>query len=172
MKFRKSHRKEGYDYSTEGHYFITICTHFKEHTLATIDEFAYTLSAFGRIVQSCWENIPKSFSTVRLDAFKIMPNHIHGIIELREFGKVALPQIIQNFKSVSTRKISVSRKIRQPVWQENYHDRIIRTERELNLIRLYISLNPVLWREHAELSEIDLTEEKMAEILDKFRSKS
>lgn len=83
MKFRKSHRKEGYDYSTEGYYFITICTHFKEHTLATI----------------------------------------------------------------------------------------IRTERELNLIRLYISLNPVLWREHAELSEIDLTEEKIAKILDKFRSK-
>ncbi|MCI0412011.1 transposase [bacterium] len=166
--FRKSIRKKGYDYSSAGYYFLTICTHFKQHTLAKIDETGSNLTSFGQIVQYCWDDIPKHFRNVRLDAFKIMPNHIHGIIQLTESGTVELFSVIQNFKSVSTRKINNRRKLRSTVWQQNYFERIIRTEKELNLIRLYISLNPILWHKHAELAELHLTDEKIWEILEKY----
>jgi putative transposase len=168
--FRKSIRKKGYDYSSEGYYFITICTHFKRHTLAIVDENGSNHTPFGRVVQSCWENIPKHFTTVRLDAFKIMPNHIHGILQFTETGTVQLFSVIQNFKSISTRGINRLRKVRADVWQQNYFDRIIRTERELNIVRLYITLNPTLWYEHSELRELNLDDERIWEILKKYSS--
>jgi REP element-mobilizing transposase RayT len=79
---RKSIRLKEYDYSQEGLYFITICCHNKSCLLGEIIDSKMHLNEAGNIVKECWLDIPKHFSNVILHEFIIMPNHIHGIIEL------------------------------------------------------------------------------------------
>jgi putative transposase len=59
--------------------------------------------------------------------------------------------IVGNFKSVSARRIN---RLRQtpgaPVWQRNYHERVIRNERELHAVRQYVQNNPAHWAEDRE----------------------
>ncbi len=63
----------------------------------------------------------------------------------------SLGAIIQNFKSVSTRKINASRQtVGAPVWHRNFYEHIIRDEKSLNAIRHYIENNPTNWARDAE----------------------
>lgn len=82
LKLKKQHRLPGYDYSSPGWYFITICTKNKEFFLGDIKEKQMVLSKVGEIAQSFWLEIPQRFSNVLLDAWIIMPNHLHGILRI------------------------------------------------------------------------------------------
>ncbi len=87
---RKSIRLKGYDYSREGFYFITICCHDRECLFGEIIENndlknpkqQMILNDAGKIANDCWLQIPEHFPNVILHEHIIMPNHIHGIIEL------------------------------------------------------------------------------------------
>lgn len=79
---RRSIRLRGYDYAVEGAYFITICTFQRESLLGQVTGGEMMLNESGRAVQEVWEGLPAHFSQVFLDAFVIMPNHLHGIIVL------------------------------------------------------------------------------------------
>jgi REP element-mobilizing transposase RayT len=79
---RRSVRLKGFDYRSGGAYFVTICTHNRECIFGTIENDAMNLSQRGMIVQQCWHDIPNHRPNVELDAFQIMPNHVHGIIWL------------------------------------------------------------------------------------------
>jgi len=169
MWYRKHVRLKGYDYSQEGYYFITICTHFKRHLFGKIRNEAAELNAFGKIVELCWNAIPGNLRNVQTDAFVVMPNHIHGILHLTESGAASVPSIVQNFKSVSARRINAVRRSSMPVWQQNYYEHVIRKERALALIRLYIVLNPVLWAKGADLKDLNMSEEQLGALIDKFQ---
>lgn len=54
------------------------------------------------------------------------------------------------------------------LWQRNYYEHIIRTQKSLNMLRIYIELNPVLWEKGADLGDINLSEEDMDKILLKY----
>ncbi len=69
---RRSIRLKGFNYATEGAYFVTICTQGKEMLLEA--------EPIQRMVQQTWEDLSVRFSDVRLDEFVIMPNHVHGIV--------------------------------------------------------------------------------------------
>lgn len=79
---RKNIRLRGYDYSSEGLYFITICTKDRKHYFGLIDNQKFEYSAIGAIAYTYWNEIPKHFKNVNLGEFVIMPNHVHGIIEI------------------------------------------------------------------------------------------
>ncbi len=79
---RHSIRLEDYDYTTAGAYFVTICTQGKECLLGTIVEEYMVMNNTGRIVESVWLSLPERFSGMNLDAFVVMPNHIHFIVFL------------------------------------------------------------------------------------------
>jgi len=79
---RKNIRLRGYDYSSEGLYFITICTKDRKHYFGKIDNQKSEYSPIGAIAYTYWNEIPKHFNNVKLGEFIIMPNHIHGIIEI------------------------------------------------------------------------------------------
>ena len=79
---RRSIRLNGYDYSQEGLYFITICCYNKESIFGTIENQIMVLHDLGNIVKQCWYEIPNHFENVILHDFVIMPNHIHGIVQL------------------------------------------------------------------------------------------
>jgi REP element-mobilizing transposase RayT len=81
-KHRRSIRLSGYDYSAAGFYFITICTQNQECLFGQIKKGRMVLSPLGEIVRKQWSEIPRRFSRIRLDEFVVMPNHIHGVIEI------------------------------------------------------------------------------------------
>src|SRR5690606_14708745 len=152
---RRSIRLPEWDYAHPGAYFVTICTHRRECTLADIVDGDVRLSTEGKIVRQCWNDLPARYPHVDLDAFVIMPNHVHGIIVLTEGDDVVgaglrpaptgdsspvrrhgLPEIVRALKSFSARRINEHRGTPGlPVWQRSYYERIIRNDRELAATR-------------------------------------
>lgn len=108
---RRSIRLKGYYYSREGLYFITICCHHKECLFGEIIEnFDLTmpnqqmvLNDAGKIANECWLQIPEHFPNVILHEHIIMPNHIHGIIELNGSSETAVVGI----QNVDVRNVGV-----------------------------------------------------------------
>lgn len=146
---RRSIRLKDYDYTTPGAYFITICTYRREHILWENREGHILLSQFGLIARNCWLEMSVRYPNLRLDEFCIMPDHIHGIIQLTgDDPKNRLSEIMRRFKSDSARRINVARHTTGiPVWQRNYYEHIIRNEKEWAQVREYISLNPQNWKD-------------------------
>jgi REP element-mobilizing transposase RayT len=167
---RSSIRLDGYDYSQEGAYFVTICTKGK---MQFFDD-----KKLSTIVEDCWKDIPSHFPTFEIDEFVVMPNHFHGIIWISNdqrrgvqlnaptgsFSNIHTPVqkdardrfsqisprkgslgvVIRTFKGEATRRIRASGK-QEFGWQRGYYDRIIRNRDELDSIRKYISENPIKW---------------------------
>ena len=77
---RQSHRLFGFDYSTQGPYFITLRVQFGEKFFGEINDNKLYLSDAGSMINKWWLKIPKKYNSVSLDKFIIMPNHFHGII--------------------------------------------------------------------------------------------
>jgi len=78
----RSIRKQGHDYASAGHYFVTLCVRDRDPLLGDIVDGAMRLSDLGEIVREEWLALSKRFPTVFLDAFTIMPNHMHGIVTI------------------------------------------------------------------------------------------
>lgn len=83
MQTRKSPRLKGYNYASVGMYFVTICTHAQAFLFGAIVEAEMQLSDMGQIAAECWREIPDHFAGVGIDLFVVMPNHVHGIIEIK-----------------------------------------------------------------------------------------
>ncbi len=77
---RRSIRLQGYDYSQAGAYFVTLCTQNRECLFGDIVNGDMRLNDAGRMVQAVWDEIPAHYPGIDIDAFIVMPNHIHGII--------------------------------------------------------------------------------------------
>lgn len=82
QRCRRPLRVPGYDYSQAGAYFVTVCTHKRVSLFGSIIEGEMHLNDIGQIVQQSWMALPARFLRIDLDAFVVMPNHIHGIIVL------------------------------------------------------------------------------------------
>jgi len=78
----KSTRLKNHNYTQAGLYFVTICTRDKEHFFGEIKKGGMILNDIGKIAHQFWQEIPQHFLFVNLDQFVIMPNHVHGIIEI------------------------------------------------------------------------------------------
>jgi REP element-mobilizing transposase RayT len=158
---RTSLRLPPRNYASAGAYFITICTYHRQLSLED--------PAIASIVEWAWASIPEHFPHIALDAFVVMPNHVHGIVVIgdnnvgdrhgghvergRHVGPVLHPThppslslIVNKFKGAVTRET----RIRDlwdgtPFWQPNFYDHVIRTG-ELDRIRTYIANNPAAWQ--------------------------
>jgi putative transposase len=81
---RKSLRLKGYDYSQPGAYFITICTENKVCYLGNVVDGITISYPISDVIRDIWQEIPAKFKGVELDAFIIMPNHVHGIVVIKK----------------------------------------------------------------------------------------
>lgn len=81
---RRSIRLKNYDYAQAGAYFVTVVIRDPELSLGNIVDGEMRLNKFGAIVQSCWDDLPAHFPNVELDAFVVMPNHVHGVVVIKE----------------------------------------------------------------------------------------
>ncbi len=77
---RKSQRLLGYDYSKQGAYFITLCTHNRQHLFGELVDDTMQINMYGLIAQSHLLDIPQHFDSVFVDKFIVMPNHLHCIL--------------------------------------------------------------------------------------------
>lgn len=77
---RRSIRLQGYDYSQNGAYYVTLCTQNRECLFGEIVKGEMILNEYGKIVEQCWNNLSNHYDNIELDAYVIMPNHFHGII--------------------------------------------------------------------------------------------
>jgi REP element-mobilizing transposase RayT len=177
-RFRKnSLRYYGRDYSIPGKYFVTICTAQKTEWFGSIIDGEMHLSEIGHIAAKMWYEIPMHFQFICLDAFVVMPDHIHGIIVINKhivtslagsLHATTLPQhdaakpIDKNMSSISPKSGSLSVVVRSYksavsnharksnrhfAWQPKFHDTIICTSGQLKRIRKYVSDNPKNWNE-------------------------
>ena len=136
-------RLPGYDYAQPGAYFVTICTRDHASLFGAIADGMISLTVRGRIVRNTWLRLPEHYP-VELDAFVVMPNHVHGIIVIPSVGAgfkpaPTLSEIVRAFKTFSARRIG------HPVWQRNFYEHIVRSEAALERIRQYIVDNPARW---------------------------
>ncbi len=167
---RRSIRLPQYDYTRAGAYFVTLCCHQKKCLFGEIERGIMELNAIGEVVQQVWLNLPNHFPQVELDDFVIMPNHLHGIVcllgnddlinsepsitpttqMLNGTIKGSLGAILQNFKSVSTRRVNKVTRNSGTIWQRNYYERVIRGDRAYENIKRYIQQNPLKWEQDPE----------------------
>ena len=84
LHHRRSIRLKGYDYSQEGAYFITLCVRDRENLFGKIVNGKMVLSEAGKIAYDEWIKTPELRKNIELDAFIVMPNHLHGIIIIKE----------------------------------------------------------------------------------------
>lgn len=74
----------GYDYANEGAYYLTICTYDRRHWLGRIVDGVMHRSPTGELAQRCWDAIPEHMPHVDVGDFVVMPDHVHGIVVIRE----------------------------------------------------------------------------------------
>ncbi len=207
---RRSTRLRDYDYSQPGAYFVTLCIEQRLPLLGKVVDGEVALSPAGEMVATVWQNLAVYYG-VGIDAFVVMPNHLHGIVVLTAGeGGVGLPTmppsrarvcgedgdrshvptprlllstgaerrdvrtpplqiptgkdkgsgltppgslstVILRFKTFTAheygRGVRDGRWPRYPgrLWQNRFHEHVIRNERDLNAIREYIANNPLQW---------------------------
>jgi REP element-mobilizing transposase RayT len=163
---RRSIRLKDYDYAQNGAYFVTICAQEKRCIFGQVVDGVMVVNEWGQIVTQEWEQTAAVRSNVELDAFVVMPNHVHGILVItNDVGDTvgatrrvaptsttlqsgSLGAIIGQFKSAVTRAINrLPDAPDHPIWQRNYYEHIIRSEDTLNTIRAYVANNPAKWAE-------------------------
>ncbi len=172
MLFKNRYRIEtarlpGRDY-TRGSYLITICTKNRECHFGFIRHGIMCLSWIGSIVADEWQKTAVIRPNVRLDAWVVMPNHVHMIVGIRPTERVGVTRVVETpWHGVSTTagtgwksgclgaiigqfKIACTKRIRTHgntsfAWQPRFHDRIIRHDADLPKIRAYIVRNPAMW---------------------------
>ena len=175
---RHSIRLPGYDYSQAGAYFVTICTYNRRPLFGEIHDGEMQLNALGRVASAQWLLLTNRFTNLELGEWIIMPNHVHGILVISGRGEASLDRltvpsnklvkdasplrpngtipgsvgaIIQNFKSVTSRKINAqSGKSKVIIWQRNYYEHVIRDEKDYQAIYDYILTNPQNWEKDEE----------------------
>ena len=150
LPHRKSPRLKDYDYSQNGYYFVTICSHNKQHIFSNIVGQGLApaenkLTEYGNIAKQELLDLENRYK-IKIDKYVIMPNHIHAIIVIEGAAAGASPcptlsDIICTFKSMVTRRChNLSSK--QKIWQTSFHDHIIRDKKDYLKIWNYIDTNP------------------------------
>lgn len=141
---RKPNRLTGYDYSSAGYYFVTICTRNMDCVLSHVvgcDAHIAPLVKLTDIGQITFKHL---LQIPGIDKYVIMPNHIHFIVKTdgtmwASSPTQSLSQIVRSFKTVVSKELGYS------IWQRSYYDHIIRNEQDYRRIWSYIDENPIKW---------------------------
>jgi putative transposase len=166
-KYRvETSRLRGWDYRLPGWYFETICTRNRACVLGCVVDDKMQLSAAGLAVQSEFIELPGHYDRVYLDAFIVMPNHVHAIVVIggkHVYSPTALivergidnpgwlsPQAVSLSTIIRSYKAGVTRRCRLEVfgnfaWQSGFYDHVLRATVSLDAVRDYILKNPANW---------------------------
>ena len=149
---RKHYRLPGYDYSTPGAYFITICTKNREHLLSTVTDGGFgnppiiRLTPAGKAVENAIAAVSSHYKNVAVDKYAIMPNHVHILFSIgcgAEDG-VSISRVIQHLKGAVTKAYGYA------IWQEKSYDHVIRGKDDYKTRWKYIDDTPSNWLLHRD----------------------
>ena len=147
---RKRIRLQNYDYSSNGLYFVTICTENKKPILSTIvGDDAHivpkkiVLKSYGEVAEKYIRHINEVYDNISVENYIIMPNHIHLLIFIDEYkngtmwasSPTKLGSVVRSFKTMVTKEVGFS------IWQRSYYDEIIRDEKHFQSVWNYIEYN-------------------------------
>ena len=157
LPVRKPNRLINFDYSTEGAYFITICTHPRRKILSRVGAIhespAIRLSKIGSIVEEQLLQLSSRFG-IDVAKYVIMPNHIHLILVIDDLERAIRESPLQKrsiiSKVIGYLKMNVSKEVHRNspnllIWQRSFHDHVIRDAKDYNEIADYIEANPLNW---------------------------
>ena len=153
---RKRNRLNNFDYSTNGMYFVTICTKNRKCILGNIvgdgvlDVPQTMLSDYGKIVDKYINQLNDYYDYLNIENYVVMPNHLHLLIFVdNPNGTSRTPSPTNAYipQFVSTLKRFCSREIGYNIFQRSYHDHIIRDDEDYKKIYNYIESNPSKWSE-------------------------
>ena len=132
-KRKNSLRLKGFDYSSEGSYFVTInCKESKRY---------FAKNNIREIVKSNIEKLNKHLS-VLVDGYTIMENHLHLMITIKKRSKINLSNVIQSFKSLVTKELREKASIYNKIWQRGFYDHLIGNEKDYIEKMKYVMNNP------------------------------
>lgn len=151
-------RLRGHDYAEPASYCVTLCTQGRLCHFGAVQDAELSLSVAGQVIESWWRTIPVRFPMVELDAFVVMPNHLHGVLMIQADPTQPLPEDMPSLSSImqwltSVTTVDYTRGVRghgwppfpgKP-WQPGFYDHIVRNDRDLDRIRAYIDGNPAMW---------------------------
>ena len=152
---RKPTRLKGYDYGTPGAYFVTICTQNREN-LFEIEYVGNDLCVVppeqNKIIHKWLKETENKFDNIKINKYVIMPNHIHIIVIIteRHAGR-SLHDVMRWFKTMATNeyiryvKKGALKPFNNRLFQQSFHDHIIRDEKDYQKIWEYIDTNPLKW---------------------------
>lgn len=151
---RRSIRLPGWDYAAPAWYSVTVCTHDRARVLGHVDpQGRMHLSPVGQLVEACLRAIPAHHPRAVLDAFVVMPDHVHLILGLagehvdgagrQRAGAGSLGTVVGTWKAAVTR--AARARGTGCRWQRGYYEHIVRSETALDRHRRYIALNPARW---------------------------
>jgi REP element-mobilizing transposase RayT len=148
-------RMGGRDYSRPGWYFVTLGADYHKHLFGLVEGCEMRANALGRLVETCWREIPEHYGHIELGAFQLMPNHFHGLVRIVRSGGKGLGEVMNVFKGAVTRewrRSGVSRysgKVHgeepEKIWAPNYYDVICFQPEELEVREKYVRANPRRW---------------------------
>ena len=177
-RYRKTTRLKTFNYNFPGTYFITICTQNKEHLLSNVklsyvgtgvldgpqanEKVCVELTEYGKIADKYINQLNDFYKNISVDAYIIMPNHIHLLISTCENGPSRTPvptklpcfentmqnSVISRF--ISTFKRFSNKDYSKNIWQARSFDHIIRDNKDYELHIKYIHENPLKWYFHGE----------------------
>ena len=161
VRNRKAARLQGYDYSQNGAYFLTLCSKDKAYLFGRIvgagvpDGPSVILSPLGTIVRDRLDEMGRVYSDLHIAHYVIMPNHVHLLLVLdlpqgpsgtpAPTGGGQLNARIPQF--ISTLKRMTNKTAGRDLWQRSYHDHIIRSDEDFAEHWTYIDGNAARWTE-------------------------
>ena len=162
---RKNIRLKGFDYSSPGAYFVTICTCQKLHLFGQIKNGEILLNRLGEIVQQELGKIESRYNNIQIDKFVVMLNHIHMIIVIVDAEGINpfptiqndIPNVVGKYKAGVTRNVgnAFMHSIKKSIWQRSFYDHIIRSEEDYLKIWEYIDTNVLKWEQDCYYSTND-----------------
>ena len=153
---RKPTRLTGFDYNTNGAYFITICSQDRRKLLSRVvgDDVLgvpknVELLPHGKIVEKYINQLNDFYESVKVEGYVIMPNHIHIMLFVSENGtpRTSSPtkQTSAASQFVSTFKRFCNKDYGKNIWQRGFYDHIIRNHEDYEEHVKYIYENPTRW---------------------------
>ncbi len=153
MEQRRTNRIPEYDYSTNGAYFVTICTQGRKPVLSEIVGDGFPVpKPIGNIAEEIIRQIPDKYPLVSVDKYVIMPDHIHLLFRFDWDGGTGNPSptlgnVIGWYKYQTTRLINL--RMNTPGarhFQRSYYDHVVRNQQDYNQVWEYIENNPRKWQ--------------------------
>ena len=139
LPIRKIIRLNGYNYSKENMYFITLCIKDRIELFGKIEENNIKLSKEGNIAKKNIYGIEQIYENITIDEYIIIPNHIHFLISIDYTDGVTISKVIKHFKT------NISKELKYSIWQKSFYEHIVRNEKEYLKIKEYIINNIKNW---------------------------